>query len=528
MTDGVSPLPPISGPELFFGLIAPVGTDLNSVYEQLCAELKKVGYEPFLIRLSDLLSDLPDFQYLSIYEYEDRRIESRMDAGTQFRKGTSSGSILAQLGIMKVRDYRLNSNGKCNQALPRKAYIFHQLKHPQEVDLLREVYGRLFFVISAYSPRGVRVSNLATRISNSYGEAVSNHRRGTAESLVNKDEKEEGQKLGQDVTDAFPLADFFVDASHPKYSLSSIQRFVEIIFGYPFHTPNKDELSMFYAKSVSLRSADLARQVGASICDSDGNIISNGCNEVPKFGGGAYWPGEHDERDYIKGFDANDHHKDNIKRQLKSRGLERIKEMLRSVSSDSLTANIDEDLIVFEDFVGEFVNHMVSKSQIDDLLEFGRPVHAEMLAITHASKLGRSTHMATLYCTTFPCHMCARHIISAGIDRVVYIEPYPKSRVENLYGDAVAVEPQQYVPNKVNFTPFVGVSPYRFQELFSFGKKERKTNGEAVRWEAHGQEPRVKRIVSTYLNLEAEIALSFRDTLHGNGYALDTLGVEGG
>jgi deoxycytidylate deaminase len=28
---------------------------------------------------------------------------------------------------------------------------------------------------------------------------------------------------------------------------------------------------------------------------------------------------------------------------------------------------------------------------------------------------------------SFPCHMCARHIIATGLREVVYIEPYPKS-----------------------------------------------------------------------------------------------------
>lgn len=54
-------------------------------------------------------------------------------------------------------------------------------------------------------------------------------------------------------------------------------------------------------------------------------------------------------------------------------------------------------------------------------------MHAEMFAITDAARRGLSVRDATLYCTTFPCHMCARHIIASGIRKVVYIEPYPKS-----------------------------------------------------------------------------------------------------
>ena len=36
--------------------------------------------------------------------------------------------------------------------------------------------------------------------------------------------------------------------------------------------------------------------------------------------------------------------------------------------------------------------------QIMDIIEFGRMIHAEMLAISDAARLGRSTKGATLYC----------------------------------------------------------------------------------------------------------------------------------
>ena len=62
-----------------------------------------------------------------------------------------------------------------------------------------------------------------------------------------------------------------------------------------------------------------------------------------------------------------------------------------------------------------------------DLTEYGRVVHAEMHALCDAARLGKAIKGATLYCTTFPCHNCTKHILAAGIRRVVYIEPYPKS-----------------------------------------------------------------------------------------------------
>jgi deoxycytidylate deaminase len=61
------------------------------------------------------------------------------------------------------------------------------------------------------------------------------------------------------------------------------------------------------AKNASLRSLDLSRQVGVAIFSNNGEVISLGCNEVPKALGGNYWTGdEGDARDIQKGYDSNE------------------------------------------------------------------------------------------------------------------------------------------------------------------------------------------------------------------------------
>ena len=51
-------------------------------------------------------------------------------------------------------------------------------------------------------------------------------------------------------------------------------------------------------------------------------------------------------------------------------------------------------------------------------------LHAEANAITKVAKSNNSSLDSTLYVTTSPCIECAKLIIQAGIDRVVYIEKY--------------------------------------------------------------------------------------------------------
>ena len=69
-------------------------------------------------------------------------------------------------------------------------------------------------------------------------------------------------------------------------------------------------------------------------------------------------------------------------------------------------------------------------------LEFKCIIHAEMSAISDAARKGVAIQGATLYSTTFPCHLCAKHIVASGIKRVVYLEPYPKSYANALHGES--------------------------------------------------------------------------------------------
>lgn len=50
--------------------------------------------------------------------------------------------------------------------------------------------------------------------------------------------------------------------------------------------------------------------------------------------------------------------------------------------------------------------------------------HAEENAITQAAYHGIAVHGATLYCTISPCLTCAKMIINAGIEEVIYEDEY--------------------------------------------------------------------------------------------------------
>jgi dCMP deaminase len=51
-------------------------------------------------------------------------------------------------------------------------------------------------------------------------------------------------------------------------------------------------------------------------------------------------------------------------------------------------------------------------------------VHAEMNVLMYAAKEGISVKGATMYCTHTPCNNCLKHLISAGISKVVFLYNY--------------------------------------------------------------------------------------------------------
>jgi hypothetical protein len=109
-------------------------------------------------------------------------------------------------------------------------------------------------------------------------------------------------------------------------------------------------------------------------------------------------------------------------------------------------------------------------------------IHAEMSALTDAARLGVSVKGGTLYCTTFPCHMCAKHIVASGLSRIVFLEPYLKSLALDLHADAIQVESGErgkyHHHPCVSFEHFYGISPRRYRELFERGRRKDK-NGKS-------------------------------------------------
>ena len=152
--------------------------------------------------------------------------------------------------------------------------------------------------------------------------------------------------------------------------------------------------------------------------------------------------------------------------------------------AEYLGDDIDPDQIAENLLHGDH-RHITKDMRFRNLIEFGRVVHAEMHALSQAAMVGRPVAGSTLYCTTYPCHLCAKHIISAGIASVVYIEPYPKSMTELLYHREIVAEPADQPVSaddlQVEFRSFRGISPTLYQRVFSY-RPRKDAYGAIAKW----------------------------------------------
>lgn len=69
-------------------------------------------------------------------------------------------------------------------------------------------------------------------------------------------------------------------------------------------------------------------------------------------------------------------------------------------------------------------------------VELCRGVHAEQNAIVQAALGGISLEGAELYVTLFPCVICAKMLINAGVKRICYQEGYPDELSAQLLAEA--------------------------------------------------------------------------------------------
>jgi len=472
--------------ELVVGLCGAIGSGVESLEDTLKHKLEVSGYKVIPVKLSDIIIERTSHELRSLHGYE--RYLQLQNAGDELRN-KHRDSILAACAIEEIatqrgelfgavgEDGEVVDDGELVKTDEKVAYIVNQLKHPDEVALFRTVYAKNFYLVGLIRTEKERKLHLEE-------EKID---QGKIEKLIRRDRKDSNDH-GQQVEKTLYGADYFIRNTHNQSQLleRAVDRFINLVHGVNGITPTIDEIGMHSAFSASFRSACLSRQVGAAILDEQGKVLSTGCNDVPEFGGGLYNANSSsDFRCVHRGQCANDKHKNILKQEI--RGL------------------LQDELGLGNPKIEDLVTKITSKTKIKALIEYSRAVHAEMDAIVAlARNSSESTKGKSLFATTYPCHNCARHIVAAGIVRVVYIEPYEKSLALKLHDDSITDSNDE---NKAKFIPFEGVSPNRFEQFFKAnGARKSGEEGKVVKNQIHESYHVDSQYLDSYYEFEAKIA----------------------
>jgi cytidine deaminase len=502
----------IRSPELFFAIVAPVGAESRTVAEKLAELLKGDGYEVYQAHIIEALYKISydhldkqlakqireDLSLAKLKELAGPSLESsagdkfeyyrrHMDAGNIFCRITERKDALALMTARWLHDLPMTSGSPRPQ--PSSAYILSSFKRRDELRTLRNIYGPSLYVIGAYASQNARKQILATSIARSKRLGRADDHFDEAEALIKRDRAELSDPYGQRLSETFAEADVFIDASSDSSIERDLERFLDLVFDDFFATPSHEEYGQFIAAATALRSADLSRQVGAAVLTEDGSVVATGTNEVPRPGGGqvliAPEAGK-DPRDFKLKLDSSS--------EIKQRALEQLWDAFYSLSL------IDESTYKGKrDQVTKHWKELLGQSEFRVVGEFGRSIHAEMACLVDAARRGIPVAGCVLHITTFPCHVCARHVAAAGIRKVVFIEPYPKSLATDLHMDALAVEGPDLYPKNLPIVPFVGIAPRRYQEVFAMNRS-RLDGLQPKKWKrSRDGRPAVGSIPSAYM-----------------------------
>ena len=335
---------------------------------------------------------------------------------------------LAEAANDIIKFYRSRERENATGEPRIKQFVIEAFRNPYEVEFFRNRYYE-FYLISLF--------------------ADYEKRRGREKFSEKRDKRDRGEDLGsqdffkQNVSECVRLSDIAINNDN---SISELRKKLVTYFALVKQpgcfAPEWKETAMHMAYSMSVRSTCVCRQVGAVIEGANGYIIGAGWNDV---GAGQVGCGYRHYKDFKRmeseilisnppgdegfrrwliayGDDEKDSfcYKDKYSEYTIRKKLKKI-EKHRPHDFSRLT--LKEKRYLTESLQSEF-----------KMMQYCRALHAEENAILQTAVIGgMGVREGTVYTTTFPCELCAKKIYQAGIKRVVYTEPYPRSISKDVF-----------------------------------------------------------------------------------------------
>lgn len=421
---------------LIIGVTGSLGSGVLTAAKYL---VKKLGSEVYRISgkewdtgSPELVEDMAYKLSTLIEEEAENRGEKRNSRDRFDRKLLQRiGNEMRQVDIgclaKKVLE-RINHIEKKTSKNNNYPIIVDGIKNSGEVEVFRKHANFFLFAIDAYKDKRWN------RVEADY--------EGQQFEFEEDDERDHDENIdyGQQVDKCVYLSDilFNNDSDIKKELYDKIDNYIDLIQKKYYAHPTPCEIVMTHAYTESLKSSCLKRKVGAVLVGKDGIPLISTCNEVPK-------PEESCKKKF--GMCYRDKIKIDLIKNLrncpncgaeitqtitcpKCKGSMKINDLAPKCSS----CKLDLDLDSF--FVCKNCKSKIIKEFIGKRSEVCRALHAEERVILHLAKLGMGISLAdldiTLYTTTFPCPQCANKIVDVGINKLVFVEPYPAKESKDL------------------------------------------------------------------------------------------------
>lgn len=306
--------------------------------------------------------------------------------------------------------------------------VIDALRNPFEIEYYRQRFAS-FLLVAVTTPDLDRRSRLTVRLNLSLSDIKKLD--GKEYPAENKPLAGVTQFISQNIQACLEKADIFL--SNPgeakegsAIDLKEIARqlvaFVSLIQHPGLVTPSKIERCMQIAYSARANSGCISRQVGAAVTDGEYSVKAVGWNDVP---------------------------------------AGQVPCLFRK-ASDLLTNNDDEAFSDYELKDERFRSHLDGRYKRFDVVAAGgrssaycfkseynaleyprmrgnqvhtRSLHAEENAFLQLSKYGGGgIEGGVLFSTASPCELCSKKAYQLGIERVVYIDPYPGISLSHILG----------------------------------------------------------------------------------------------
>jgi deoxycytidylate deaminase len=411
----------IGRPNLVIGLTGPFGSG--------CGEMRKIlediDFYPFKIS-DDIRKELEGKKKL-IEKGKQNWRKILQDHGNEMRKGSQDywiQKVVARIDKEKIGDSKIVIDG---------------LRNFQEVREIRKIYPN-FFLVAICAQKNERWQRVKNDYEGRYNEFERDDRRDRSEDYA------WGQSVQKCVDDCdyvyYNNENFLVyPQGKEEPNSDKINRtlrkqaddFVPLMQGITDRPPHPEEVQMAAAYAQSNSSRCIKRHVGAVIAitkDSREFPISMGFNENPP----------HVSTCSELKVCCKD---EDMAAKLKAKGKD-----IYCLSCGNHHTDLKEPWACIK--CGESLKEWLYPSRN---MELCTAIHAEERAILSLG--GRTANGGRLYVTTFPCFQCARLILNAGIEKVIYVEAYPMKETTEFLEK-----------NDVKVVPFIGFTARAFFRVF--------------------------------------------------------------